>query len=262
MKKEQRWSQIVDYCKSNSTASIDDLVNSLHVSAATIRRDLSEMEEQNMIVRYHGGARINQDQYNEPSMILKSEANVPAKKHIALLAAQQIKDNQMIYIDAGSTTYAMIQFISARNITVVTPGIPHLAALGRKGITTIVLGGLLRWSTQAITGQQAVHQMEDLYFDECFIGTNAIHEQIGFSTSNEMEAATKAAAIRHSKTAYILADHTKFNKLNPAPFAGLGDAIVLCDDLAGFPKDKIQFITTDGERSEPQSASDLPKKTI
>ena len=250
MKKEQRWSQIVEYCKSNPSSSVDDLVNYLHVSAATVRRDLSEMEEQNMIVRYHGGARINSDQYNEPSMILKTEANIPAKKHIALLAAQQIEDNQMIYIDAGSTTYAMIPFITARNITVVTPGIPHLALLGGKGISTIVLGGVLRWSTQAITGQQAVHQMEDLYFDECFIGTNAIHEQIGFSTSNEMEAATKAAAIHHSKTSFILADHTKFNKLNPVPFASRGDAIILCDDLAGFPKNKIHFMTTAGETSK------------
>ena len=53
MKKEQRWSQIVEYCKSNPSASVDDLVNYLHVSAATVRRDLSEMEEQNMIVREH-----------------------------------------------------------------------------------------------------------------------------------------------------------------------------------------------------------------
>ena len=89
MKKEQRWSQIVEYCKSNPSASVDDLVNYLHVSAATVRRDLSEMEEQNMIVRYHGGARINSDQYNEPSMILKTEANIPAKK-LTLLAIKNI----------------------------------------------------------------------------------------------------------------------------------------------------------------------------
>ena len=246
MSKQKRWSRIIESCKSRDHLSVDELVDILHVSPATVRRDLQQMEDLNMITRYHGGAKISGSQYDEPSMIIKSEANTAQKRQIAYLAAKQIRNNQMIYIDAGSTTYEMINYISVKNITVVTPGIPHLSILGKREIPTIVLGGAFRYSTEAVTGAQAAKQLEEMYFDIAFIGTNAIHEQIGFTTSNEMEAATKNMAIQRSKVSYILADSSKFNMLCPVKFANLDDAIILSDSIGDFDKEKIRYILTDG----------------
>lgn len=244
MAKQKRWSQIIELCKTSEYVSVNEIIEKMNVSPATIRRDLQEMDDLNMIIRSHGKVKINDTQYAEPSMILKTESNSDAKRHIAYAAAKMIQDNQMIYIDAGSTTYEMISYITARNITVVTPGIPHISLLGTKGISTVALGGIVRWSTQAITGKQALKQLSEMYFDACFIGTNAIHERVGFTTSNEMEAETKSAAIQHSKNAYILADNSKFNKLCPVHFADLSDAVIICDDIAGFDESKIRYIST------------------
>lgn len=51
-----------------------------------------------------------------------------------------IKDNQMIYIDAGSSTFEMLNYVRAKNITVVTIGLPHIARLKRSSTHTILLG--------------------------------------------------------------------------------------------------------------------------
>lgn len=244
MAKQKRWTRILEELKRKDNISVNDLIDILNVSPATIRRDLQEMEDLKMISRYHGGAKINENQYVEPSMIIKSESNSDKKKKIAIIAARLVHDNQMIYIDAGTSTYEMIKYINAKNITVVTPGIPHVSLLSEKGFNTIILGGIARWSTQAITGNQALKQLEEYYFDTCFIGTNAIHERIGFTTSNEMEASTKQLAIDHSKDAYILADSSKFNKLCPVQFAKLNEATIICDEIKDFDLSLIKYIST------------------
>lgn len=240
MSKQNRWNQITEICHRQDKVSVEELVHILQVSPATIRRDLQEMEDQNLILRYHGGAMISDDQSDEPAMIIKNVSNIDAKKQIAFYAAKRIQDNQMIYIDAGSTTLLMLDYITARNITVVTTGIPHLSVLGKKKITTIVPGGTLRWGTQALSGKLAVKNLSEMYFDACFVGTNGIHEHIGFTTANEMEAETKSTAIHQSKNAYILTDHTKFNLLCPVQFAELKDAEIICDYVQDFDKTKIK----------------------
>lgn len=249
MIKETRWMKIAQLCKDRDKVSVEELVEALHVSPATVRRDLQEMEDQSLIVRYHGGAKRKENLSEEPSMIIKNVSNVDPKKHIAYHAASLIRDNQMVYIDAGSTTLMMLQYITAKNITVVTPGVPHLTLLGERGISTIVLGGTLRWSTQAITGRQAVRQLSEMYFDACFIGTNGIHSQVGFTTSNEMEAETKALAIHHSRKAYVLADHSKFNVLCPVHFADLKEAMIICDRVEDFDTSLIDYECVYGQEA-------------
>ncbi len=247
MSKQKRWSEIISLCHEQETVTVEELVQLLHASPATIRRDLQDMEDLRMLERFHGGARLSGSSYNEPAMQIKSGLNAGEKRQIGYAAARLIKDNMMVYIDAGSTTYEMLEYITARNITVVTSGVPHLRVLGKRSITTIVLGGTLHWPTEAITGKTAVRQMEDLYFDISFVGTNGIHPSIGFTTSNELEADTKSLAIQHSQNPYILADSTKFNKLCPVPFAKLSEAVILTNSIEGFESGIIRYIKTNGE---------------
>ena len=250
MKKIQRWENIISKCRSDGEVHVSDLVEELQSSEATIRRDLRDMEDLNMVVRFFGGARFKDDQSMEPPMLLKAETNASSKKRIGYTAAKLIKDNMMVYIDAGSTTYEMIDYITAKNITVVTNGVPHITKLGQKGINTIVLGGRLRWSTEAMIGTQAAKQLKDLYFDMSFIGANGIHEYVGLTTSNEMEAAVKSLVIEKSTKAYVLSDKSKFNLLFPVKFAEFGDVVIISDDIVDFNRKRIRYLLINGETSE------------
>lgn len=247
MLKQHRWATIVESCQQSGEVSVEMLVEQLGVSEATIRRDLQQMADLRMISRYHGGAKLNSDQTGEPPMLFKSETNIEAKNKVARLAASLIQDNQMVYVDAGSSTYEMLNYITAKNITIITIGIPHIHKLTQNSMRTIVLGGTIRWSTQAITGYQTLKQLDDMYFDVAFIGVNGIHKQLGYTTTNEQEAAVKSKVIEHSNTAYLLADATKFNKLFPAKYASLTDGILLTDEIIDFDKNLLKYIQIGGE---------------
>ena len=237
MKKQDRWNEILNIVKQQQEVSVEKLMGVFNVSAATIRRDLLEMEENGMIDRYHGGAKMNNSRLFEPPMLLKSNTNTEAKNMVGRYAASLVKDNQMIYIDAGSATYEMIDYISAKNITVVTIGIHHILKLLNKGINTIVLGGSIRSSTMAITGSLTLSELDKYYFDASFLGTNGIHEFSGLSATNEFEAAVKLKVIEHSNISYGLADHSKFGVICPCSYTTL-DKIHLITDNSGPYKGK------------------------
>ncbi len=247
MTKQFRWRLITETLTQRQTATVDELTEILRVSPATVRRDLAEMEDLRMLTRYHGGARISSIQSEEPHMIIKSELNQKEKTSIAIRAAKLISDDQMVFLDAGSTTFGMIRYITAKNITVVTPGIPHLTALYERDITTIALGGPVRPETQAIAGRQTVEMIESMYFDVAFMGVNGIHEKIGFTTSNESEAATKQAAISRSSSPYVLADSSKFGHLSPFSFGKLEDAVIVTTSVPDpFIEAGARYLLTGG----------------
>ena len=55
---------------------------------------------------------------------------------VAEAAASLLKQGDCIYLDAGTTTQQMIEYIDPdQDIVVVTNGVMHIEALMRKGIT-------------------------------------------------------------------------------------------------------------------------------
>lgn len=249
MKKQQRWMMIMEACQKQDLVRVEDLVNQLHVSVATVRRDLTQMEELRMVRRFYGGVSLDHAQGNEPGMMMKSGMNRGGKHSVARMAASLIHDHQMVFIDAGSTTLEMLEYITAKNITVATCGIPHIEKLGKAQIRTILLGGTVRWSTSAVSGHTALHQLEQLFFDVSFIGVNGIHDRMGFTTTNQQEADIKRMVIAHSKCAYIMANRSKFHVLYPESFAKLSDAVILSDELGDFPREQIHYRLSSGETS-------------
>ena len=122
MKKQERWKEILALIKDEKEVSVHDLSKHFNVSLATIRRDLLQMEDNSLIDRYHGGAKMNASGLMEPPMNLKQSTNAEAKNMVARYAARLIRDYQMVFIDAGSATLEMIDYIVSKNITVVTIG--------------------------------------------------------------------------------------------------------------------------------------------
>ena len=107
MLSEERRNEIVNYLEKHSTATVQELVDVLDSSAATIRRDLSALHEDNRIVKVFGGATsLSFKEINafEPSVAEKAVMNTEEKRLIAEYAASLIRDDDFIYIDSGTTT--------------------------------------------------------------------------------------------------------------------------------------------------------------
>src|SRR5690625_374927 len=110
---EERHAFILNQLKENKIVKSQTLMNKLQCSESTIRRDLSELENKGLLKRIHGGARSTYQLEEELSVSEKSSKNIQEKQNIAKLAASLVRENDVIYIDAGTTTLAMIDFLTA-----------------------------------------------------------------------------------------------------------------------------------------------------
>lgn len=226
----ERHQLILETVKKHHTIKIKHLVEQTGASESTIRRDLDQLEQKGQLQRIHGGASILQTASEELSMGEKSTINASEKQKIASYAASLVNEGDCLFLDAGSTTYAMIPYLNQKDIIVVTNGLNHLDLLSDHQIQTYVLGGLVKHRTRAVVGTGAMHTLNQYRFDKCFVGTNGIHLEVGYTTPDPEEAAIKHAVLHHSRQRYILSDHTKFEKVAFSRFAELGEAEIITDD--------------------------------
>ena len=164
-------------------------------------------------------------------MKTKNDLNPREKVAIARKAASLIKRKDFVYIDAGSTTLHMIDFLTENNAVFVTNGIPHAARLAAKGFKVFILGGELKAVTEAIVGTEALNNLKSYNFTKGFFGTNGISTKSGFSTPDSSEGIIKGAALSRCTHAFILADQTKFNKFSPITFANISSATIITGQL-------------------------------
>ncbi len=154
------------------------------------------------------------------------------KELIGRYAATLIKDDDLVYIDAGTSTEKLIHFIPNNSkATFVTNGIDHARELIHKGLRTFVIGGELKLSTEAIIGVTAINNLNSYNFSKCFLGTNGITVNNGFTTPDIDEAMLKHKAYEKSYITYILADHSKFNRVFAMSFGDLSKACIITDKV-------------------------------
>jgi len=228
---EERKAYILKELAQRQTIKTSDLVLGTKASESTIRRDLKELEQEGQLKRIHGGASTLLHLNTELSMVEKADLYLAEKKAIARAAAHLIEPNDVVYLDAGSTTYEMLPFILRTDIRIVTNSILHAHYLAQHQIPTIMIGGRLKLSTQAIIGSEGVKQLGQYHFSKAFMGMNGVHHQYGFTTPDEEEAMVKATAMRQASQCFILADHSKFEALSFAKVSNLEDGKIITNRL-------------------------------
>lgn len=222
---------ILQLLKERNVVKINEIMELTETSESTIRRDLSLLEDQKFLKRIHGGASRLQGKLQEPSMIEKSSKNLHEKRLIAQYAASLVEKGDCIYLDAGSTVIEMVEFLPLKEIVVVTNGLMHVKPLVDKGISTYLIGGLVKANTNAFIGRGALAGLDLYRFDKCFIGVNGIHPQFGFTTPDQEEAMVKQKAMALSRETYVLADTTKFAEISFAKIADIHEAAIITNEL-------------------------------
>ncbi len=226
---EERQQMILEILKNKGIVKINELVKLTDTSESTIRRDLTYLESIQEVKRVHGGATLVKGRLNEPSYKEKLVQNISEKSKIAKYAASLIEEGDSIYLDAGTTTFEMIQYIDKKDIVVVTNGLKHIDALVEQDINAYILGGRVKARTKAVVGTDALKNLEKFRFDKCFIGANAIHQEYGFTTPDSEEAILKENAIELSKESYVLADESKFGEVAFVKIADIDKAEIITD---------------------------------
>ncbi|WP_042397730.1 DeoR/GlpR family DNA-binding transcription regulator [Clostridium saudiense] len=239
-----RWIEISEFVKEKKYASIDEIMEKFQLSRSTVRRTLIAMEEKKLLKRVRGGAEA----IEEVDAILPMDfqevfnANKEDKIIIAKKAASLIQDNDVIFIDSGSTCFYMIDYIKAKEITVVTNGIMHIQKLMAKGINTYILGGYAKPEKNLIMGEDMINKISVMNFDKAFLGTMGIDARSGFTTMMLEDGEVKKAVIKSSDKCYILADKSKFNVRKFYTYGDFTEATIITNSEIKFEEGKAKII--------------------
>ncbi|WP_018752521.1 DeoR/GlpR family DNA-binding transcription regulator [Paenibacillus sanguinis] len=226
---EERYALILQRLQDHGLVKLQELIDLLNASESTVRRDLADLEAKGLVKRVHGGASLPGVKSSEPGMSEKTFKNVQEKAIIAQLAAAELKGGECVYLDAGTTTLAMIAHMDAPDITVVTNGLSHVEALVSKQIRSYLLGGMMKSHTKAVIGSIALQNLDNFRFDKCFLGTNGIDVELGYTTPDPEEALIKRRAHQLSARSYVLADSSKFGEVSFAKLFDIGEAAIITD---------------------------------
>jgi DeoR family fructose operon transcriptional repressor len=238
---EERHQIILNQLKQHDIIKLHDLISATQASESTIRRDLQLMEEAGLLVRVHGGAKRVAALQTELAVSEKSNQSVSEKEAVAKLAVSCLTPQDVVFLDAGTTTLAMIPYLKATaNLTVVTNGVNHASLLADYDIRCFLLGGRLKNVTKAIIGADSIAALQQYRFNKVFLGTNGVHLHYGYTTPDPDEAAIKRAAIAQAEMTIVLADHTKFGQVSFTKFGDLAKATIVTDHLSQRELDQYQ----------------------
>ena len=239
---------IIKAVNERSSVTIAELAEMLDVSASTVKRDLIILANEGKIIKVRGGAMSRNESFTSVEKNVEEKASIctEEKMTIAKYAAELIENGDFVFLDAGTTTEKMIDYLNAKDVTFVTNGFIHAKKLARKGYKVFITGGEIKASTEAIVGAECVLTLKNYNFTKCFMGTNGISLTAGFTTPDVNEARVKSAAIESSREVYVLADHSKFDEVSSATFAGLGKAVIITDRIPNRKYNNAADITEVG----------------
>ena len=231
MLRQKRHSKILELVNERHFVSLTDLMELTNSSESTIRADLVYLDKQGKIKRIRGGAESLIEDNIELDMEAKMAMNVEAKKEIARYAAQFVKEDILVYVDAGTSTFFLVDEIEVKNVTFVTNSMIIARKLKLKGYKVYLTGGEFKLTTDALIGLMTCQTIASFNFDIGFFGCNGVDIEAGLTTPDYEEAAVKKTAMEHSKKVYVLADHSKFGVKAGVKFHDFIPSEIITDEI-------------------------------
>ena len=230
---EQRQEEILRLLNQKGSVTLQELKEYFHASESTIRRDLNALDKRGALTKVFGGAgrpegrvMLREEQVSQRQELYREEKN-----RIGRYAASLVGPEDFVYLDAGTTTGAMIPYLTEHSAAFVTNAVSHALHLAENGFRVILIGGEVKAATEAIVGNEAYVNLKKFNFTKGCWGTNGVSPSAGFSTPDINEAMVKECALLHTQQAYILCDSSKFYHTSPVTFGEFEDGIILTDRL-------------------------------
>jgi len=233
--KEERWQQILTVLAEHGRIRVPLLAARLHVSEATVRRDLEAMQARGMLQRTHGGAVLPPPAAFEVSFDESQTRALAEKRAIGRRAAAMVRDGDSIIIESGSTTLEFARCLGTfQRLTVLTNSLVIARELSNhEGIEVMLLGGTLRRQSASLVGPWVSEILQGMRVDNAFIGSNGISADFGLSAPNPFTAASRRAMIDAARRRIALADHSKLGIESLYRVAPLSALHTLVTDAGG-----------------------------
>ncbi|ETI69929.1 DeoR/GlpR family DNA-binding transcription regulator [Neobacillus vireti] len=234
MIKDKRINKIEEYIIKNKSVSLDELMDVFQVSKNTIRRDVQELVEKGDFKKVYGGVSVSEDNRAKlESFHDRQVRNQTEKEMIGRAAANYVKDGDIIFIDSGTTTIEMIEFINKKQITVITNSLDFIiSALPFENLNVITAGGILERKTNSFGILKYMDILNAYNINKAFMASTGVSLSNGVTNSSPLESELKASIVNRSSEVFLLVDHDKFDKYGLMTYCGLDKIDYLVTDMA------------------------------
>lgn len=200
-----------NYIMKNETVSIDDLCREFSVSKNTVRRDINELQKNGIITKVYGGVKINKEErliaYEQRNI-----TNMQAKISIGKKAADFIEDDDVIFIDSGTTTPNIVDFICGKLVTIVTNNLEVIIkAAVHENISIYVLPGSYNKKSKSFWGLESMPSLSKYNLTKAFMAASGFTLENGATHSSPWEYEIKRTAIQRARSVFLLIDSSKFD---------------------------------------------------
>ncbi len=249
MHERERWQKILTMVRERRVIRVTSLMDELHASSATLRRDLVKLEEMGQLKRVHGGAEAieaaQQSHLTTPSFGLGQTLNSERKRAVARVAASMCSDGDSIIINAGSTTWFMAEFLRDRRMQILTNSVPIANELIATSDNRIVLPGGEVYREQGIIlspfDEDAIqHFTASKMFMSCY-GIS----QMGIIEGDPLIARAEAKLLSRAEQLVVIADSSKFEQRGSMAVCQLSRVSTLITD-SGAPAAVLDIIRAAG----------------
>jgi len=207
---DERRTEVATLVNERQGCSVEELAESLDVSEATIRRDLKQLADRNLVERTHGGA-MPAVEHRRPYE-RRAVSNRAEKEAIADRAVAEILPDQIVFFDSGTTTLQVATALSEdREFVAATNGVVTAFELARNGPEVHLTGGTLSTDTSGAVGSWAAERIEQLNVDLLFLGTDGVDTK-GLTNDNVQQGELKKRMIERSNRVVLVADSSKFEE--------------------------------------------------
>lgn len=240
---EERIRRISEILEENGFITIEELARTFDISEMTVRRDLKKCETLGIAKRCYGGAVSKNEIRTEVNIKDRQFQNIGIKERIAAHCATLVEPGDVIYLDAGTTTFCIAKAISGiPDLTVVTNDIFIAQELLNSEIQVYLLGGLLQHSSGSLLGEGTTRALENLRVKTAFVGSAAISGDLKTMTPSIEKTFLRRAICRIAHSAFLVVDASKFHTDSMYLINGLEDytGVITDENFTEWEKQQIQ----------------------
>ncbi|MEV7028982.1 DeoR/GlpR family DNA-binding transcription regulator [Streptomyces sp. NPDC093272] len=217
MSRDARWKALLELLVERGRLDVEDAAAELAVSAATIRRDLDQLAEQQMLVRTRGGAVVHGVSYELP-LRYKTARQATEKERIARSVAELVAPGEAVGLTGGTTTTEVARALAVRAdlatgspaLTVVTNALNIANELAvRPQFKIVVTGGVARPQSYELVGPLADGVLGQITLDVAVLGVVAFDARHGAAAHDEAEAAINRLLCERAARVVVAADSSK-----------------------------------------------------
>jgi len=218
----ERLSEMVSFIERKGIVSMEDLCSVFDIALSTARKDISYLAAKGAVQKVYGGAKaINKSSFNDfltyerRSVIDKEEKLMVARK-----AASFVEEGDIIFLDSGTTTARIIDFLQDKQVAIFTANVEVLIkAMKYDNLEVYFIGGKLNRKSCSTEKFWAMDHLKNFNIGKAFMAASGYSIKGGATHGSPWEYETKRYAVERAMETYLVITNMKIDKKTLVKYA-------------------------------------------